>query len=130
MRAAPIYTTWLVSCHSPAERAVVQARLTNQVNLDRVWVDEVHSSPGGVEQVERVPHRLGDYFQSILTVPGPLGPDSQFRLVFQRRPDAGRFWKDLMVNILSEIRAAPETKTVTLDSKSDAAPLHPARSPR
>jgi hypothetical protein len=128
MKAPPIFTTWLVSCHSPAERVALQARLTDRINLDRVLVDEIHSFPEGVEQVESVRHRLGDYFEGIFHLGATPGADREFRLVFQRRPDVGRFWKDLMVNLLTEIRAAPETKTVTLDSKSDVAPLRPATS--
>ena len=46
----------------------------------------------------------------------PTNPAS-FRLVFHRRPEAGRFWNDLMVNILQEIETVPQTGSVNLDSK-------------
>jgi len=128
MKAAPLYTTWLICCHSAADRNALQERLADLLNLDRELIDEIHRYPGGVEHVERVPHRLGDYFDRIFTLPGTPGADGELRLVFQRRPDSGRFWKDLMVNLLSEIQAAPPTKTVTLDSKSDEAPLSRAAS--
>jgi hypothetical protein len=57
-------------------------------------------------------------------------PDSQanpasFRLVFHRRPEAGRFWKDLMVNILQEIEATPQKASIELDSKGEKEPIAP-----
>jgi hypothetical protein len=58
-------------------------------------------------------------------------PDSQanpasFRLVFHRRPEAGRFWKDLMVNILQEIETTPRKASIDLDSKGEMEPITPA----
>ena len=90
--------------------------------MDRVLTDTVRVIPNGVEQVQTVPHRLGDYFASIRML-----PDSQvtFRLIFQRRPEADRFWKDLMVNILQEIEATPQKATIELDSKGENEPVTP-----
>jgi hypothetical protein len=48
---------------------------------------------------------------------------ASFRLVFQRRPDAGQFWKDLMVNILQEIETTPEKASIDLDSKGEMEPI-------
>ncbi len=59
-------------------------------------------------------------------------PDSQanpgsFRLVFHRRPEAGRFWKDLMVNVLQEIETTPQKAPIDLDSKGETEPIAPGK---
>jgi hypothetical protein len=102
----------------------------DRIDLDRVLVDERHSYPGGIESIETVPHRLGDYFADVFLLEGASESAPEFRLVFQRRPDSGRFWKDLMVRLLSEIKTAPQVRAVTLDSKSDEAPAGRATSSR
>jgi hypothetical protein len=58
-------------------------------------------------------------------------PDSQanpasFRLVFHMWPEAGRFWKDLMVNVLQEIETTPRKASIDLDSKGETEPITPA----
>jgi hypothetical protein len=35
------------------------------------------------------------------------------------RPEAGRFWKDLVVNLLQEIEIAPQKAAIDLDSKGE-----------
>jgi len=81
--------------------------------------------PNGVEQVRTVRHRLGDYFAAIRLLPDSQANPTSFRLVFHRRPDAGRFWKDLMVNILQEIEATPQKAAIDLDSKGEREPVAP-----
>lgn len=130
VKATPLSTSWLACCHSPADCTALQGRLRDRIDLDRVLVDERHSYPGGIERIETVPHRLGDYFADIFLLEGASESASEFRLVFQRRPESGRFWKDLMVRLLSEIRAAPQVRAITLDSKGDEAPAGRAASSR
>jgi hypothetical protein len=122
MRSPPLYVSWTVAARSPEEARHLQRRLAGLIDLDRVFTDTVRTAPDGVEQVRQVPHRLGDYFAAIHILPGP-GTSSSFRLVFRRLPQAGRFWKDLVVNVLEEIKAAPEAASVVLDYKGDEAPL-------
>jgi hypothetical protein len=78
-----------------------------------------------VEQVQTMRHRLGDYFASIRMLPDSQANAASFRLVFQRRPEADRFWKDLMVNILQEIEATPQKMSIELDSKGEKEPIAP-----
>src|SRR5262249_34986333 len=66
-------------------------------------------------------HRLGDYFAAIRLLPVEQDP-SAFHLLFHRLPSAGRYWKDLMVNILQEIEKAPEQPSITLGYKGDNEP--------
>lgn len=46
-------------------------------------------------------HRIGDYFRSIKIIDdGPV----TFRVVFEPRPSAAAYWKDLVVKILLAVR--------------------------
>src|SRR5688500_9049470 len=115
MRQSPIYTSWIITCHSPQQAQSTQSWLSEHIRLDRVIVDTVRTYPERVERVEEVPHRLGDYFAAIEVLPVPEASPSSFRLRFRKLPQAGRFWKDLMVRILEEIKAAPGVTSVALD---------------
>lgn len=129
MRQPPIYTSWKISCHSPDEAQALQQWLSSRIDLDRVITDTVRTSTNGVEQVQAVRHKLGDYFAAISMRPNSKAIPAVFRLIFQRRPDAGRFWKDLMVNVLQEIESAPQIASVELDSKGDREPIASATDP-
>src|SRR2546426_4536786 len=96
MRQPPTYTSWKITCHSPEEAQALQQWLSSRIDLDRVLTDTVRARPNGVEQVQTVQHRLGDYFEDIRMVPDAQANPASFRLVFQRRAEAARFWKDLM----------------------------------
>jgi len=123
MRQTPTYTAWKITCHSPEEARALQERLSSRIELDRVSTDTVRVAPNGVDQVQTVPHRLGDYFAAIRMLPDSQANPASFRLVFHRRPEAGRFWKDLMVNILQEIETTPQKASIDLDWKGDTSPL-------
>jgi len=117
-----IYISWKITSRSAQEAQVLQQWLSSRIDLDRVMTDTVHATPNGVEQVQTVPHRLGDYFAAIRVVPDNSANTASLRLIFQRRPDAGRFWKDLMVNILQEIEGSAPTATIELDAKAESEP--------
>jgi hypothetical protein len=121
MPQAPIYTSWLIQCRDATAAGQFSQRLTELVDLDRTFEDVVRTATGGVEKREVVRHRLGDYFSAIRRLPVESDATS-WRLVFARRPDAGRFWKDLMVNIVQQVENEVETAGVTLAYKGDEAP--------
>jgi hypothetical protein len=123
MRQPPTYTTWNITCPTPEEASALQQWLCSRIDLDRVWTDTVRVTPAGVEQVQTVRHRLGDYFAAIRMLPDPSANPASFRLVLRRRPDAGRFWKDLMVNILQEIETTPQKVSIKLESKGEMEPI-------
>ena len=119
MRQPPTYTTWTITCRSSDDAQALQQWLSSHIDLNRVMTDPVHVSPSGVEEARTVRHRLGDYFAAIRMLPNAPANPASFRLVFQRQPEAGRFWKDLMVNTLQEIETAPQKPAIELESKSE-----------
>jgi hypothetical protein len=127
MRQPPTYTTWKITCRSAEEAQALQQWLSSGIDLDRVVTDTVRVTPNGVEQVQTVRHRLGDYFAAIRLLPDTQANPASFRLVFHRRPEAGRFWKDLMVNILQEIETTPQVASIDLESKGETEPSSPMR---
>jgi hypothetical protein len=125
MREPPTYTSWKITCESPEEAQSLQKWLSSRINLDRVLTDTVRVTPNGVEEVRTVRHRLGDYFADIRILPILAATPALFQLVFQKRPDAGRFWKDLMVSILQEIKGSPQKASIEPDSKGEMEPITP-----
>jgi hypothetical protein len=123
MPQPPTYTSWKITCPSSGEVQALQQWLASRIDLERVWTDTARATPDGVERVQNVPHRLGDYFAAIRLLPDAQADPASFRLVFQRRPDAGRFWKDLMVNILQEIETGPQPASIALDAKGEVEPM-------
>jgi hypothetical protein len=126
MRQDPLYTAWLVRCEPQEDTRILRPLLPARIDPDYTITDPVHTFPEGIESVSGKTYRLGDYFTDVRLVPG-LGADpSAFRIVFQRLPDAGRYWKDLMARILQGIRSACPAATVTLEYRGDQDPLrHP-----
>ncbi len=123
MRQPPTYTVWKIICRSSEEAEALRQWLSGRIDLDRVLTDAVRVAPGGVEQMQTAPHRLGDYFAAIRLLPDSLANPASFRLVFHRRPDAGRFWKDLMVNILQEVERGSPKASIALDAKGETEPI-------
>jgi hypothetical protein len=120
MRQPPTYTTWKITCRSAEDAEALQQWLFSRIDLNRVVADTIRTSPGGTETSRTESYRLGDYFTEISMV--SAGISTSLRLVFHLRPDAGRFWKDLMVNILQEVETAPQAPKVELESKGERNP--------
>ena len=119
MRQPPIYTAWRVKCHSHEESLELQQWLLSRIDLERVFTDTLRTAPNGIEQIWTERHRLGDYFESIRVLPNADANRATFILVFKKLPDAKRFWKDLMVNILREIDATPQRSAIELEFKGE-----------
>lgn len=119
MHLVPPYTVWKITCRSCEEAEALGEWLASRIDLDRTLVDITRSAPNGVEHVQTARYRLGDYFAAIRVLPDArIGPSSM-RLGFERRADADRFWKDLMVNILQEVEATPQKPSVVFESKGE-----------
>jgi hypothetical protein len=116
---ASTYLMWKITCSSAEEAQALQQGLASRIDLDRVLTDTVRVALNVREQVQTVPHRLGDYFAAIRMLPVSQDDPASFRLAFHRQPEAARFWKDLMVNILQEIETTSQNASIVLDSKSE-----------
>jgi hypothetical protein len=66
---------------------------------------------------------VGDYFAAICITPDAPPSPASFHLMFHRRADAGRFWKDLMVRVLEELEARQRTSAIVLAAKGECDPL-------
>src|SRR5271166_45573 len=126
MRQPPTYTSWKITCHSSDDAPALQQWLSSHIDLERVLTDTVRVTPNGAEQVQTVQHRLGDYFAAIRMLPDSQAHPVSLRLVFHRRPEAGQFWKDLMVTIMQEIETTPMKAAIDLDSKGEMEPIAPS----
>ena len=113
------YITWKIVCDSPDEAEAVEQWVSTRIGLDRTIVDTVRTMPNGVEHVETVRHRLGDYFSAIHVEPARGANAHRLQIRFERRLNAGRFWRDLMVNILQEIEASPQKPSVVFGSQGE-----------
>jgi hypothetical protein len=122
MRQPQTYTTWKIKLGSPGDCEAVQHWLADRISLARVCTQTVRAMPGGVVREETVPHRLGDYFAAIRALPDSQNDPASFLLMFQRLPDAGRYWKDLMVGILGEIEASPQRPAIKMEAKGEMEP--------
>src|SRR4051794_2161442 len=125
MRQPQTSTTWTIRCRSAAECVALREWLSDRLSLDRVVVQTLQTWPGAVEHRATVSHRLGDYFSAIHLQSESGNGSTSLVLVFQRRPDAGRYWKDLMVNVLQEIQASSLQPVIELKSKSEKEPESP-----
>lgn len=97
--------TCLVRSESPEGLLAAERVASEKASLDTVITDVVHRFPNGVEQQEEVKYRLGDYFDGIQVIHAPANTKS-FKIVFQVRQGAGRFWRDLMADVLRSIRSS------------------------
>lgn len=119
MPQQPICAAWKITCRSADDALALQVWLSGRISLERELADAVHTYRNGLEQVQVIQHRLGSYFADIRILPDLEANPTAFRLVFRRRPEAGRFWKDLMVDILQEVESTPQKACVTLQSKTN-----------
>jgi hypothetical protein len=102
-RRDPLAISWLLKCDQD-QSAHVEQVLRSETGQDAEIVDIISSSPGGQTTNESRTHRLADYFSDIQITGQPSNGD--MTLTFHRRPDAGRFWKDVMMRILDSARRA------------------------
>src|SRR5438270_6386247 len=103
MEGDPLHLAWDVHCTSPQEASRIKESFARAADINRVLTIQIES--GG--KISEAFHRIGDYFVSIEVFLTDGNP-STVRLVFHLRPEAGRFWKDIMARI---IRSADETGT-------------------
>ena len=123
MRDDPLFILWAITCPSPQECRRLQQWLPGEIAPEATVEEEVRASPDGIEAVRREVHRLGDYFESVQVLPSAEREPTSFRLLFRRRPSAGRFWKDVMVRVLQKVRVEAAHATTTLEYRGDEEPV-------
>jgi hypothetical protein len=123
MQQDSLFTTWLVQCPSAEESQRLQQRLRTAIHPDTTYEEVVRPAPDGAATPATRVYRLGDYFTDIRLLPGETAGQSAFRIVFSGRSDAGRFWKDLMVRALQEVRRTSPDTTTTLEYRGDEEPV-------
>ncbi len=123
MRPSPAFITWKITCPSREGAQALKHWLSSRIDLGRVVTDTIRFGAGGNEKTQLVQNRLSEFFSDIRVLTDEKAKPEVFRLVFQRRPDAGRFWKDVMVNIVHDVAAMPETKSIIVESKGDRQPI-------
>jgi hypothetical protein len=118
MRHDPLITSWVIRCQSEQELATLKAWVLPLLSPDWSYVETVIAYPGGIRRETVRPHKASDYFTELSTLPASE-PPSSFRLLFHRKPDSGRYWKDLMIRFLQEIRARFPGVTIVRDDTGE-----------
>src|SRR5436305_572389 len=95
MRYDSLFSAFDVHCSSVEEADRLRALVSQRGDPETLTTYQV---TGGGETGE-VTYRMGDYFVQVLIVPNLGGDRQAFRMVFCRHPQAGRYWKDLMVHL-------------------------------
>lgn len=102
-RHDPLVITWLLKC-DPNRLIHIEGMLRTEIRLDATVVDTVSAFPEGRQVNESISHRVGDYFRDIQIGSEQNNGAAVLRLTFHRQPEAGRFWKDVMMQILNSAR--------------------------
>ncbi len=102
MENGPLKIAWNVICPSAATIGIVREVLDRTAHLDAIQSVTVT----GGDMVHEEAYRLGDYFENIHVETPPNGAAHTLRIVFARLPNAGRYWRDLMVRVLQSAREA------------------------
>ena len=122
MRHDPLYICWLVRCEPASDAQRLREWLPDQVRPDRTVSEWIRAFPEGEKSLAAGAVRIAYYFDSICLHPGLPEDPATFRIVFRRRPDASRFWKDIMARILQEIRNRSPQTTTTMEYRGDDEP--------
>lgn len=119
MLNGPLEIAWDIQCSSPSAATEVQSLLEREADLGRM--KRVTWTGGGAARDES--YRLGDYFRTIRVEPSGGTTAQGLRLVFERLPEAGRYWRDLMVGFLQSVRVLDEKATITMAYRHEEAPV-------
>lgn len=116
MRRDPVYLAFTITFPSEESVQSVIDVVRQRIAPDAELVDTRVSSEG----TETVKCRISDFFEDIALLPDSEGKADRLRLVFHRHPNAGLFWKDIMVRIVRTLETEWNI-SATLDYQGDAA---------
>jgi hypothetical protein len=125
MRHDHLFFCWLVQCGSENQARGIQQRLEAIPVTSLTFSDTVRAVPTGSGCRQAQPHVVGDYFASVKILSEPSS--ASFQLLFQRKPDAPRQWKDVMMYVLRMVREGSVRKEsppvqIVLKYRGDAYP--------
>ncbi len=118
MRKEPLFLIWHIQGATPSGSERIKKVLQETGALD--YVEEDTRIGGGTSEV--LHHRLGDYFAQIRFLEDSRDYSGCLRLLFQRSPAAGHYWKDLMVHVLGRIKEAGGDVLINLAFQGDESP--------
>lgn len=102
MRHDHLFFCWLVRCGSEEQARSIRQNLDASPLISMIFPETVRAFPNGSEVQQTQAHVVSDYFASVSIFPG--SSPSAFQLLFQRKPDAPRHWKDVMMYLLRRVR--------------------------
>lgn len=128
MRHDHLFFSWLVQCVSEEQSRSIRQGLEAFPLTSVTFPDSIRAFPSGSEASQTQPHVVGDYFASVKVLPD--SSPACFQLLFQRKPDATRPWKDVMMYVLRMVREGggrkdPTPAEIVLKYRGDAYPSLP-----
>jgi hypothetical protein len=122
MRHDPLYLLWEIRCVSQEQSVSLQETLRRDTFSEATILDEKLTCSEKKELRQAEVHRIGDYFERIQIWPAADPASTSFYLLFQRRTDSGRFWKDVMVRVLGIVGHSATDATAKLVYRGDEKP--------
>ena len=114
----PDRVSWSITPLSPQAKSRAWRMLAEFLRPSADVEDSVVTFEGDkpLEKIER--HTLGEYFESITWRVNDFSSKSEYWLVFDRRPCAGRFWKDAMLSVIRLLRKEElEVSPISIERK-------------
>ncbi len=93
----------VLACRSQDDLRQALRLAEAECDPNRVFVDVLVAFPGGVENRKTQLHRLGDYFERIELLTDANSESHAFKIMFQPQSGAGRYWKDIMNQIIHSL---------------------------
>jgi hypothetical protein len=124
MRADDLVTVWDIACPSRDAAVSVRERLLREAQPDAVFLAQVADADGRSPRQ----YRIGDLFERVTAEPLPVA-EARLRLTFVRRPDADRYWKDVMIRLVRTAESSCTGARAALAFRGDPPPAsNPAES--
>jgi len=111
------HVAWNVTCRTASDATKIRMYVKRLLNGNNTVRDKRLYYEGKQRVVSIDEHRLEEYFNRVELIPEKNSRAVNFTIDFYPRPDAKKFWKDLMVSILGGIReAAPGTQITRVNA--------------
>jgi hypothetical protein len=111
----PLIVAWKLEVESPEFLGDLRGVLRPLISVDASMIDETVSLQGGREIHQSQEFKFNNYFERLSVLPPTDGNSSSFRLFFHRKPEASRFWKDIMASVLRKAHQFERPVWIALD---------------